>query len=889
MRKKIKSALAVLLCLSLCSCCANDMAVNIITDANGLEIAVEPVETEKNNNDDPSDSSSDSGSNSSKPENGNPDSNGSQNNNSGGNNSNSGNGSVGGNYSESSNNYEGVAGTGSFNYGEALQKSFIFYELQRSGKLTGEERTNWRGDSGLTDGADNGVDLTGGLYDAGDNAKFNLPMAYTSTMLAWSVYEDKESYEKSGQLKYALSTIRYINDYLIKCHTAEKEYYYQVGDGHLDHAWWGASEVMQMKRPSYKVTVSSPGSTVVGEAAASLAVSYLVFKDVDKEYAEKCLKHAKQLFAFADETKSDSGYTAANGFYDSWSGFYDELSWAAGWLYSATGDKSYLTKAKDYFSQADSNYKWSLCWDDKGIGCALRLTQLTGEKVYSDFLEKSLDFWSATGSEKITVTPKGLSWLDQWGSLRYATTMAFVAASYSQCDLCPSAKRNIYWNWALSQVDYALGSTGRSFVCGFGENYPKNPHHRNAQGSYCDNMHIPEQARHTLYGALVGGPDSNDGYTDDVSNYNLNEVACDYNAGYTCALAKMYGRYGGKTIENFGAVEKVGTEYEVEACVNAAGDNFVEIKAIVYNKTAWPARVSKNLKLRYFINLSETSYSAASVKMGYSKDNSSCTIIPWDEENNIYCVEVDFGNALIYPGGQDACRSEVQFRMTSTVWDNSNDFSYKGLGNTQGSVQAVTSLALYDNGVLVCGTEPDGEAGEIPPTKPDDGDEPDNPPANTTPSETEPPVTAGSAEKGGITLSLAGGNSQPNAIGLNLEIINNSGKDINLGTLELMYFFTADGGSPIFECYYSAIEGASYQAVSGISGSFEKKSGENTDTALKISLGSGTLPAGAKLIINGTVHNSDWSNMNQNNDYSYQNAERIAVYSDGKLILGKEP
>lgn len=855
MTKKLKSALALLLCLSLCACSSANVPVEIITDNNGSVVGIEiPIETDGditgNNPVNPTPIDKDG-------------------------------------LSEFADEYEGVEGTGNFNYGEALQKSFVFYELQRSGRLTGEERTNWRGDSALNDGSDNGVDLTGGLFDAGDNVKFNLPMAYTATMLAWSVYEDRDGYEKSGQLKYALSTIRYINDYLIKCHASEREFYYQVGDGNADHAWWGPAEVMQMNRPSYKVTESAPGSTVVGEAAAALTAAYLVFKDNDKDYAEKCLEHAKQLYAFAEETKSDSGYTAANGFYNSWSGFYDELSWAAGWLYTATGDKDYLSKAKDYFTQAESNYKWALCWDDKGIGSALRLAQITGESAYSSFVEQTLDFWTATGSEKITVTPKGLSWLDTWGSLRYATTMAFVAISYSECDACPSAKKDLYWDWAVSQVDYALGSTGKSFVCGFGENYPQNPHHRTAQGSYCDNMNIPETARHTLYGALVGGPDSNDGYRDTISDYTVNEVACDYNAGYTCALAKLYKRYGGKTLVNFGAVEPVETEFDVEACVNAAGENFVEIKAIVYNKTAWPARVGENLKLRYFIDLSETSYSASSVKMGYSKDNASCAIIPWDEENNIYCVEVDFGNTLIYPGGQDACRSEVQFRITSDFWDNGNDYSYQGLGSQQGTVQSVSTLALYGGDKLVFGSQPDGEAGQLPSVT---GNSPANTDSNDQPQITHPPAeTAGTASEGGITLSLKGGNGQQNAISLDMELINNSGKDIDLGSLEIWYFFTADNGSPVFECYYSAMEGSGYQAISGVQGVFEKIIGENCDTAVKITLGSGTLEAGGKLIINGVVHNSDWSGLNQSNDFSYQNAGNIAVYSGGRLICGKEP
>ena len=39
-----------------------------------------------------------------------------------------------GNLTEEGNGYEGIVGTGNYNYGEALQKSLLFYELQRSDK-----------------------------------------------------------------------------------------------------------------------------------------------------------------------------------------------------------------------------------------------------------------------------------------------------------------------------------------------------------------------------------------------------------------------------------------------------------------------------------------------------------------------------------------------------------------------------------------------------------------------------------------------------------------------------------------------------------------------------------------------------------------------------------
>lgn len=227
--------------------------------------------------------------------------------------------------------YEGIEGTGKYNYGEALQKSLMFYELQRSGILPEQTRSNWRGDSCINDGKSEGLDLSGGWYDAGDNVKFNLPMAYTASVLSWSVYETPLAYEESGQLQYALDNIRWANEYFIKCHPEDEVYYYQVGDGNQDHSWWGPCEVLEyeMNRPCYKVDSNNPGSTVTAEAAASLALCAIVFENVDKSFSDECKNHAISLYNFSEKYKSDSGYTAANGFYNSWSGFYDELSWAS--------------------------------------------------------------------------------------------------------------------------------------------------------------------------------------------------------------------------------------------------------------------------------------------------------------------------------------------------------------------------------------------------------------------------------------------------------------------------------------------------------------------------------------------------------------------------------
>jgi endoglucanase len=100
-------------------------------------------------------------------------------------------------------------------YRDALSKSILFFEGQRSGRLPPGQRASWRGDSGVWDGAAAGVDLEGGYYDAGDNVKFGFPMAFTTTMLAWSVLEFGESMPHDER-RHAADAVRWATDYLLK-------------------------------------------------------------------------------------------------------------------------------------------------------------------------------------------------------------------------------------------------------------------------------------------------------------------------------------------------------------------------------------------------------------------------------------------------------------------------------------------------------------------------------------------------------------------------------------------------------------------------------------------------------------------------------------------------
>ena len=811
-----------------------------------------------------------------------------------------------GNLTETGSGYEGVKGTGAYNYGEALQKSILFYELQRSGDLPEKVRCNWRGDSGLDDGKDAGIDLTGGLYDAGDHVKFNLPMAYTASMLSWSVYEYEDAYKEAGQLDYIRGDIRWITDYLIKCHPEDYVFYYQVGDGNADHSWWGPAEVMAMNRPSYKVTKDNPGSCVVGEAAAALASAAVVFAKCDKAYSDLCLKHAKSLFKFANETRSDSGYTAANGFYTSNSGFFDELAWAGTWLYIATNEKTYLDTAKECYAKGSQDYIWAMCWDDVHYGAALLLTKLTGEKTYKDAIEKSLDWWTTgtSSGERVKYTPKGLAWLDSWGSLRYATTMGFLASVYASSGKCDQARQKAYLTFAESQCNYALGSSGRSFVVGFGENAPQHPHHRTAQGSWCDNMNEPGSHRHTLYGALVGGPDANDGYDDSVSNYTTNEVADDYNAGFTGLLAYMYSKYHGQTLKDFGAVEKIGgNEFSAEVAINASGNDFTEIKALIYNRTGWPARSASNVEYRYFIDLAEVikaGYKASDIEIttNYMQSGRVDGLKTWDEAKNIYYLSVIFDDGNLDPGGQSQCKAEIQVRMRGPggKWDPSNDPSYQGLQT--GTAGSGEKSAIYEDGVLVYGTEPPAGSNPGKTVVNGSGSSSGNNNGGSGETQTQPAEQGnkgGTASSGDISLKVRYDSigSNANSISGALEIKNNSKKNISFNGFEVRYYLTNDrDGQLVFDCYYAGMQekDGQHTQLSGVTGYFTIRKGTDSDTMVGIRFpSSGSFIAGSTITVNFAIHYSDWQTMNTTNDHSAKDAGNIVVISDGKILFGKEP
>lgn len=438
-------------------------------------------------------------------------------------------------------------------YADALKIAMQFFDIQKSGKLV-NNKISWRGDSGLKDGNEANLDLSKGMYDAGDHMKFGFPMAFTATVLSWAILEYGDQMAAVNQLEPAQQSLKWITDFLINAHPKDNVLYIQVGDPDLDHKCWERPENMKEKRPLTQVNITVPGTEVAAETAAAMASASLVFKTSNSAYSSTLLKHAKQLFNFADKYPASysENIPEVATYYNS-TGYGDELLWAASWLYHATGDRSYLDYATGENGKLFASWgspTW-FSWDNKNAGTQVLLSRLSlfgakgvsgnsglgnyrssAEGVMCGLLPKSP---SATSSR----TDGGLVWISEWNALQHPVASAFLAALYSDYMLTSqtakitcgdhSFKPSDLRKFAKSQADYVLGKNPlkMSFLLGYGDKYPQYVHHRGASipadaTTGCTDgfkwLDSTQPNPNVAVGGLVGGPFLNETYIDSRNN-----------------------------------------------------------------------------------------------------------------------------------------------------------------------------------------------------------------------------------------------------------------------------------------------------------------------------------------------------------------------------------
>ena len=348
----------------------------------------------------------------------------------------------------------------------------------------------------------------------------------------------------------------------------------------------------------------------------------------------------------------------------------------------------------------------------------------------------------------IAKSPNGWAVVAGYGSARYNTAAGLQAMVYAK-----ETGDETFALWAKDQMEYILGDNpmGYSYIVGYENSYASHPHHRSSHCSGKQSMDDPVHQVHTLWGALVGGPDLKDIHVDETKDYIYNEVTDDYNAALCGDLAGLYHFYGakGKELEKENHVipdfdmsknAKAGFD-QVDADGNplpiglyaAGGKNqeqtgSVQLKVVVYNRTIDPPRFESNLKARYYFNVKElvdAGYDPEEYifyridydqEKGYSSGKNEVKFTPptkYDDKGNYYVEmqwkDCDFYGSRVYQFALGYKQDKETFK--DVVWSSKNDYSYADLVSfaDENEAAAITDkITLYADDKLVWGTEPDG-------------------------------------------------------------------------------------------------------------------------------------------------------------------------------------
>jgi endoglucanase len=220
------------------------------------------------------------------------------------------------------------------------------------------------------------VDASGGWHDAGDQLKYLITSSFATGFMLLSYELEPGKFDdltddlgRTGPngVPDILDEARWGLDWIHKLYAYPEVLIHQVADDRDHRGWkwpwqdpsdygWGSNSY----RVAYVATGKPQGlgqykseatglANIAGRSAAALALGYRVFREIDSAYADRCLKKAIDLYAYAKENEGfqqGNSYGARYRYYeDTWA---DDMEWAAAELYKCTGKKSFLDDGIHY-------------------------------------------------------------------------------------------------------------------------------------------------------------------------------------------------------------------------------------------------------------------------------------------------------------------------------------------------------------------------------------------------------------------------------------------------------------------------------------------------------------------------------------------------------------
>ena len=412
------------------------------------------------------------------------------------------------------------------NYSDLLTKSIRFFDAQACGPKPSFSTFGWRGNCHLDDGQNLNLDLTGGWHDAGDHPKFNFPLGAAVYKLA-SLYVDyREQVRATGNKARLLNQLRFIGDYMIRCHPSPNSYVIQVGEGTVDHRFWQVPEENTYQRISYIADVNKPATDLACVNAAGFAALSMAFRGEDNAYSAELLQHAQDLYNFGTTYRGSFTDHIPSGevsFYGS-NDYRDAMMIGAIWLHRATGDPRYLQTAESIFDEITLG-NWVPTFRDHEHEAFMQLAKVTGDSEVLQALDTYVnDVIDANFGD---YTSGGLWRPSDGNSFNAHRSISGVSIVYRYAELIGSSNPTYgrAKDFVFNQVNYLLGDNwlGMSYVVSLGNNFPTRVHHRAAHDPVNGSITSPTEDTHTLIGALVAGPNRDDSYDNNRRNIGNTE------------------------------------------------------------------------------------------------------------------------------------------------------------------------------------------------------------------------------------------------------------------------------------------------------------------------------------------------------------------------------
>ena len=393
-------------------------------------------------------------------------------------------------------------------------------------------------------GTNDYIDVSGGWHDAGDYGRYVVAGAKSvaDLMLAYqfnsSAFGDDLGIPESGNgVPDILDEARYELNWMMKMQNQSNGgVYHKVTCADFPGTVMPENEKEQL-------IVCKVSDAATADFAASMALAYETYKNVDSAFAGKCLAaskkaweyvgYRKQLVAFSNPTDIKTGEYGDGS-------LVDEMMWADAQLFKVTGDAKYLNHFKEIY-----NYGYiGLGWADVGGYGQFAILSTDKSKIGEDFYKSVKDAFEENAGfiiRDISSDGYKVSIGEQypWGSNMVVAnnSMFLIMANKINAD-----SKNI--DNALNNINYIFGTNpmSTSYVTGIGDVSPKGTHHRPSQF-----------LKKSMKGMLVGGPDSAledpyakvvlrdtppaKCYVDDEKSYSCNEITIYWNSPLIFALA----------------------------------------------------------------------------------------------------------------------------------------------------------------------------------------------------------------------------------------------------------------------------------------------------------------------------------------------------------------